>query len=81
MTSHGYPQSFVKNMKITIKGKSLIFISGAAHKGADLITTGGRVLSIVSVQDTLKNARKTVYKEINNVRFDGAHYRKDIGLI
>ncbi len=45
---------------------------------ASLVVSGGRVLSVVAVGDTLAMARSRAYQAINHIRFDGAHYRRDI---
>ncbi len=47
---------------------------------ASLVTTGGRVLCIVSSGSTLEEARETALSEMEKVRFEGIYYRKDIGL-
>ncbi|MFW2331820.1 MAG: phosphoribosylamine--glycine ligase [Nitrospinota bacterium] len=57
-----------------------LFVAGANEdKTGNLVTTGGRVLSLTAVGPTIKDAIATVYKEIDSLRFDGAFYRKDIG--
>ena len=43
------------------------------------ITTGGRVLCIVSRGKTLQEAREKAYSEMKKVHFDGIYYRSDIG--
>ena len=43
-----------------------------------LEVSGGRVLSVVAVGDTLAHARSRAYQAIDHIRFDGAHYRRDI---
>jgi phosphoribosylamine-glycine ligase len=80
MTSRGYPGSFNKGNKISIKGNPLVFVAGAVNKNNEMYTNGGRVLSVVAIENSLKQAHSKVYKEIDNVHFEGAHYRKDIGL-
>jgi len=44
-----------------------------------LVTNGGRVFCLTTTADTMHDARKIIYGEINKVRFEGARYRKDIG--
>jgi phosphoribosylamine--glycine ligase len=44
-----------------------------------LVTSGGRVLSVTSLGDTLKDALKQSYDNIEKIHFENAHYRTDIG--
>lgn len=78
-TSGGYPNKFETNKKINIKNKPLIFYAGTKNENGNLLTSGGRVLSVVSHANNLKTAIKNVYKQIKNVSFDNMYYRKDIG--
>ena len=43
------------------------------------ITDGGRVLNVVSLGDTIRQAIDNVYKAVGKIKFEGMHYRKDIG--
>lgn len=47
--------------------------------GKELLTSGGRVLGVTGMADTLEQAIRTAYKGIESIRFEGMHYRKDIG--
>jgi phosphoribosylamine--glycine ligase len=80
--SKGYPAKYEKGYEI--KGiensKSKVFICGAELQEGKLKTTGGRVLSVVALGDTLEQARENAYEDLNNVIFEGMHYRKDIGV-
>ncbi|MCX7885601.1 MAG: phosphoribosylamine--glycine ligase [Caloramator sp.] len=79
-SSKGYPEKYETGHEISIGnvyGK--IFIAGAALKDEKLITTGGRVLSVVCVSKDLDKAREAAYKDIKNINFSGMYYRKDIG--
>jgi phosphoribosylamine--glycine ligase len=46
-----------------------------------VVTAGGRVLTVVSTAPTMDEARDRVYQNIDRIRFDAMHYRKDIGLM
>lgn len=81
--SGGYPEQYEKGK--TIDGTDslsdvLLFHSGTAY-GPDqtLITSGGRVLATVAVEDNLPSAREKVYEEVRKIHFDGMYYRHDIG--
>jgi phosphoribosylamine--glycine ligase len=58
----------------------LVFHSGTGRDGdGRWLTTGGRVLCIVSAGDTLAEAREIAYGEMEKISFDGLYYRRDIG--
>ena len=61
-----------------------IFIAGASvdRRGQynGLITSGGRVLAVSAFGSSAKKAREAAYDVVSQVSFDGAFYRKDIGL-
>jgi phosphoribosylamine--glycine ligase len=46
-----------------------------------VLTSGGRVLTVVATGKTLAEARERVYSNITRVSFEGCHYRKDIALV
>jgi phosphoribosylamine--glycine ligase len=46
----------------------------------DVVTAGGRVLGVTATGATLAEARKKAYDNVARIRFEGAHYRRDIGL-
>lgn len=83
MVSGGYPGAYQKNKEITGLEKvkeALIFHAGTKTENGRLLTNGGRVLNVTAGGATLKEALDTVYREIKNVRFEQAYYRKDIGV-
>ena len=43
------------------------------------MTSGGRVLGVTAVEDTLENAVSSAYKKVEKIHFDNAFYRHDIG--
>lgn len=84
MASGGYPSSYNKGYKITginnINGKC--FIAGAKlDENKNIITSGGRVLNVVNIADSLEEARKLTYNDIEKIDFKDKYFRKDIGLI
>jgi len=80
LSSIGYPFSYTKGERITIKPgiTSKIFYSGVKKDGENLLTDGGRVLSIVNKADTLEEVRNIVYDEAEKIHFESKYYRKDI---
>lgn len=84
MASGGYPASYNKGYKIEgidkINGQC--FIAGAKlDENNNIITDGGRVLNVVNIADSLEEARKLTYSDIEKIDFKDKYYRKDIGLI
>jgi phosphoribosylamine--glycine ligase len=83
LASEGYPGSYPKGKVITgidsVDEDSLVFQAGTRKDGDDLVTSGGRVLSVVGKGNTLKKAIDHTYKNVRNIDFEGCYYRKDIG--
>lgn len=79
--SEGYPGKYEKGYKISglDKVNCKVFVAGAKEKDGDLITSGGRVLNVVAVGETLEEAREIAYTEIKKINFEGIYYRRDIG--
>lgn len=80
LASKGYPADFTKGYEINIDREILdkVFLAGAILNDGKLVTSGGRVLSLVGVGDTLEKARIDVYSLIDKVDFKDKYYRKDI---
>lgn len=84
IASKGYPDTASKGDIIYgaeddfYKEDILVFHAGTARKNNNLVTNGGRVLNIVSMDKTFKGAIKKNYSMIKNIKFDGMQYRKDI---
>ncbi|MDO5027192.1 MAG: phosphoribosylamine--glycine ligase [Tissierellia bacterium] len=84
LCSKGYPRSYEKGFEI--KGleslsDQIVFHNGTKKEGDKIYTKGGRVLSIVALADSLKEARHKVYENIEKISFDNMTFRRDIGLI
>ena len=81
MASKGYPSSYEKGYEITIPSNLLnsTYVAGASLKEGKLLTSGGRVLGVTSIADTLKDAINASYKKVENIKFDNRYYRNDIG--
>lgn len=83
MVAGGYPEAYQKGK--TIHGlnrvaDSVVFHAGTASDGPVVQTNGGRVLAVTSYGKTLEIALARSYKSIEMIDFEGAYYRKDIGL-
>ena len=57
-----------------------IFHAGTAIKDGKIVTSGGRVLGVTALGDELKSAAEKAYTGVERIYFEGAHYRKDIGI-
>ena len=81
MASKGYPSSYEKGYEITIPADLLdsTYVAGANIKDGKLLTNGGRVLGVTSIDDTLKGAIQKSYQKVENIKFDNRYYRNDIG--
>ncbi len=56
-----------------------VFHAGTAEQGEHVVTSGGRVLCVTTLGDTVRGAQKLAYDVVNQIRFDGMQYRTDIG--
>lgn len=81
MASCGYPTKYEKGYEITIPEKisGNVYVAGAAEKDGRLVTSGGRVLGAVAVDDTLRGAIDKAYGYVGMIKFGNAYYRRDIG--
>ena len=81
LASKGYPVSYEKGYEITIPAEVLphVFVAGAALKDGKLVTSGGRVLGVTAVADTLQEAVKEAYVLADQITFGNKYCRRDIG--
>lgn len=81
MASDGYPASYQKGFEIRIPEdlRPAVSVAGAALEGDKLLTNGGRVLGVTAVAGTLREAITDAYRMVENISFENAYYRKDIG--
>ena len=82
MASGGYPVSYEKGFPIEIgelDDNVDVFIAGAKLEEGKLLTSGGRVLGVTAVADSLQEAIEDAYANVDRISFDKAHYRSDIG--
>lgn len=85
LASKGYPISFEKGFEIKGlenigNGDVFLYQSGTTLENGKLLTDGGRVLSLVTLADSLEAARKRNYEEIEKISYLNKYYRKDIAL-
>ncbi|HPB91915.1 MAG TPA: phosphoribosylamine--glycine ligase [Methylophilus sp.] len=83
MASANYPESPKLGDEITGLPKDLhdayVFHAGTTLKDGKVITSGGRVLCVTALGETVKFAQQQAYRIAEQIHFDGAQYRTDIG--
>jgi len=85
LCSKGYPDEFKKDIEIqklenfTQSSDEYLFHAGTLKKDNKIFAVGGRVLNFVSLSDSFNEAKKNIYKEINNLDWKDGFCRKDIG--
>ena len=83
MAAAGYPLNPRKGDAITglpaDSADAVVFHAGTAAQGKGVVTSGGRVLCVTALGDSVKMAQSRVYEVLQGIRFDGAQYRRDIG--
>ena len=84
MASGGYPKSYPKGIEINgltdgqLDGVT-VYHAGTKRNGDKLVTSGGRVLGVTALGESIEDALAKSYAGVEKIKFDGAHYRKDIG--
>ena len=85
MASGGYPGHYETGLPVSGLGDLdddvMVFHAGTKlDASGKVLTSGGRVLTVVAKGETLAQARQKVYNNISRISFKDAHYRKDIAL-
>ena len=85
MASGGYPGKYAKGIEITgldengQLANATVYHAGTLYEDHKFYTNGGRVLGVTTLGNTLNEALEKAYASVEKIRFDGAHYRRDIG--
>ena len=81
MASGGYPERYAKGYEISIPDdlEAQVYVAGAERREGRLVTSGGRVLGVTAVRDTLREALDASYAAVRRISFKDAYYRRDIG--
>ncbi len=85
LASKGYPGAYGKGKEISglfeskFVDDAVVFHAGTAMKDGKIVTSGGRVLGVTAMADTIKSAIDRAYQVVHMISFDGKHYRSDIG--
>ena len=84
MASGGYPGKYANDLPISglvgaAAQNATVFHAGTRDKNSQVVTAGGRVLSVCALGTDLNAARSTAYTACDAIRYDGKHFRRDIG--
>lgn len=83
MAAAGYPLNPRKGDAIAGLPKdendAMVFHAGTVEKDGAILTSGGRVLCVTALADSVRLAQQKVYPIVHRIQFEGAQYRKDIG--
>ena len=84
MAAHGYPLSPRKGDVVTglpaEAADALVFHAGTSLQSGQLHTSGGRVLCVTALADSVKLAQQRAYEVMQPIQFDGMQFRRDIGF-
>jgi len=83
LAARGYPEQPVSGDRIdglpAPSEACRVFHAGSRLDGGQLVTSGGRVLCVTALGDSLRVARQRAYAAAEGIRFEGMQYRRDIG--
>ncbi|MBN2802605.1 MAG: phosphoribosylamine--glycine ligase [Deltaproteobacteria bacterium] len=85
LVAGGYPSDYKKGEKISGLDKAgsienvVVFHAGTTEKDGDIVTSGGRVLGVTGLGDTLAKAAENAYKACDEISWNGMRLRRDIG--
>ncbi|MDJ0904531.1 MAG: phosphoribosylamine--glycine ligase [Woeseiaceae bacterium] len=84
MAAGGYPGSYAKGKRISgldaaDSDDQKVFHAGTAESGGDIVTSGGRVLCVVGLGDSVQAAAQASYDAVSKISWGDAYFRRDIG--
>jgi len=84
LDSNGYPNDYevhkpISGLNIALQKGERIFHAGTKLENGEILTTGGRVLCVSTVGESVKLAHAKAYSLIKKIQFEGMFYRSDIG--
>jgi phosphoribosylamine--glycine ligase len=85
MASGGYPEKYeigkpISGLDRVASGDVQIFHAGTRRENGGIVTSGGRVLAVTALGDTIAAGRTRAYEVVSQINFEGCHYRRDIAL-
>jgi phosphoribosylamine--glycine ligase len=87
LAAHGYPEAprrgdaieGLERVTPAAHPDVVVFHAGTALEGNRVVASGGRVLGVTALGDSVRQAQRAAYAAIGTIRFDGMQYRTDIG--
>ncbi|OWZ84737.1 phosphoribosylamine--glycine ligase [Natranaerobius trueperi] len=84
LASRGYPKEYKKGFTIdypSIQDSNVkIYLAGVSSSNSSPVTSGGRVISVTGIDETIAKARCEAYKNVNKIEYFGKQFRGDIAL-
>ncbi len=81
--SGGYPEGYAKGYEITgldeVKD-AIVFHAGTSAKDGKVVTSGGRVLAVTALGETIPQTRELLFSEVAKIKYTDKYFRSDIGL-
>jgi phosphoribosylamine--glycine ligase len=84
LAAGGYPESYnkghmISGLEAADSKTQKVFHAGTASAGNGIVTSGGRVLCVVGLGDTVEQAAAESYAAVNKIHWDDVYFRRDIG--
>ena len=84
MAAGGYPESYargksISGLDVADSEAQKVFHAGTANTDDDVVTSGGRVLCVVGLGDSVANAASEAYEAVDKINWEGVYIRRDIG--
>ncbi len=83
LAAEGYPETPRRGQRIeglqSVPAETPVFVAGVEERSDGVFTAGGRVLTVCARGADLADARSRAYASVGHVRFEGMHFRRDIG--
>jgi phosphoribosylamine---glycine ligase len=85
MASGGYPDKYevgkpISGLETAASESVQIFHAGTRRENGGIVTSGGRVLAVTALGETMAAARTRAYEAVAKIHFEGCHFRRDIAL-
>lgn len=86
LASGGYPEKYETGKRISGLERAAkmpgvqIFHAATRREGDEIVSTGGRVLAVTAVSESIERARAQAYAGVEEIHFEGCHFRRDIAL-
>ena len=81
--SGGYPEGYAKGYEIAgldeVKD-AIVFHAGTSEKDGKVVTSGGRVLAVTALGETIPQTRELLFSEVAKIKYTDKYFRSDIGL-